>query len=129
MTCPLVRVGCWNIPLILCGVQCVLWDLVKFLLWIWVLLHLGHRCSELRLSLGGFSPWQMWSVLLYHTWEFLVSSLFYWILGWQRLFVSCNHLLGRYFHILSLWDSFCLCCWGMLVYAAKFWIFFMYPLF
>ena len=48
--------------------QCMFWALVKFLLWICMLLHLGHRCSELRLSLGGFSPWWIWSVIFHHTW-------------------------------------------------------------
>jgi hypothetical protein len=45
--------GVLNFPL-LCGVQFVFWALLKFLLWMWVLLHLGHRCSEIKLSLGGF---------------------------------------------------------------------------
>ena len=28
----------------------------------WVLLHLGHRCSELQLSLGGFFPLDKYEV-------------------------------------------------------------------
>ena len=45
MTSPLVRVGCWNLPPLLCGVQYAFWALEKFPSWIWVLLHLEHRCS------------------------------------------------------------------------------------
>ena len=58
-TCPLGKVGCWCIPLLLCGVQCMFWALLKFLLLIWVCFHLGHRCSELRLYLGIFSLMNM----------------------------------------------------------------------
>lgn len=42
MTSLLVRVVCWSLPLSLCRVQCVFWALVKFLVWMWVHLHLGH---------------------------------------------------------------------------------------
>ena len=51
-----MRLGCWNLPLLLCEMQCVLWALVKFLLLMWVLLHLEHRYSELRVNLGRFFP-------------------------------------------------------------------------
>jgi hypothetical protein len=80
-------------------------SLLKVLWWIWVLLHFGHICSELRFSLGGLSPWWIWSVPLHHAWEVLVESQFYWILGGQVLLVSMCHLLGRTFSILWPWDS------------------------
>lgn len=35
-----MRVRCWSLPLLSCMVQCILWALVKFLLWMWVPLHL-----------------------------------------------------------------------------------------
>jgi hypothetical protein len=37
---------------------CVFWASVKLLLWMWVPLHLGHWCTELR-----FFFWCVWSVL------------------------------------------------------------------
>jgi hypothetical protein len=120
MTIRLVRVGCWNLPLLLCGVQCVFWPLVKFLLWIWVLLPFRHRYWELWLSLDGFSPWCIWSILSHHAWSFLVENLLYWVLEWQLQLVSLDHLLERHFSILL----FCI-----LLYGAKCWILFAYPVF
>ena len=55
--------GVLRSPTVFCEVQCVLWALVKFLLWMWVPLHLEHRCSELRVLLGIFFLWWIWSVL------------------------------------------------------------------
>ena len=78
-----MRMGSWLLPLLMCEVQCVLWDLVKFLLWMWVPLHLGHRCSELRLHLGRFFFWQLWSVLPLFFDNF-VESWFYLILESYR---------------------------------------------
>ena len=42
----------WSLSLQMCGIWCVI--LIMFLLQIWLLLHLRHRCSEWRCPLGGF---------------------------------------------------------------------------
>ena len=88
----------------------------------WVSLHLGHRYSEFRLSLGRFFLWWIWSVLPHLVWKLLVESLFYQILEWQLQFVSWDHLLGKLFSSLFGWGSVCLCHWDMFLYAAKWWI-------
>jgi hypothetical protein len=54
MTSQLVTIGCWYLPLLLSGVQCVFGDLINFVLWVFMPFNLGHGCSELRLSLGRF---------------------------------------------------------------------------
>jgi hypothetical protein len=49
----------------------IVWDLMcvlSFSKWMWVPLSLGHRCSKLILSLGGFFLWWIWSVLLRLIW-------------------------------------------------------------
>ena len=51
------KIGCWSLPLLLCEVPCVLWALIKFLLWMWIPLHLGHRCLELRDLIDIFFLW------------------------------------------------------------------------
>ena len=38
------------------------WAIVKFILWMWVPLHSGQKCSELRLPHGRFFLWWIWSV-------------------------------------------------------------------
>jgi hypothetical protein len=57
MTCSLVKVGCLCLPLLLCGIQFEFYALLKFLVWMWLPMHLEHRCSELRLPIGGFFLW------------------------------------------------------------------------
>ena len=120
MICPLLRVGCWNLPLLFCVVQCVFWALSKFLLWMWVPLHFEHRCSELRVLLGRFFfLWWVWSVLPCLFWWFLVESQFYPILEWLLWLVSWDHLLGKLFSSLLLWDSVCLWTWGVFPVCSK----------
>ena len=54
----------------------ILWDstnvlslsLVSFLLWAWMPLHLGHRCSEFRLHPGRFFFWWLWNILSHLLW-------------------------------------------------------------
>jgi hypothetical protein len=70
---------CWSLPLFLCGVQCVFGALVKFLLWMWVPLHLGHRCSEFR-----FLSWWSFPVM-----NIKYSSPFRLItFGWKSIFLD-----------------------------------------
>jgi hypothetical protein len=38
---PIGESGCWSLTLLLCGVQCVFWALVNFLLQMWLLLLCG----------------------------------------------------------------------------------------
>jgi hypothetical protein len=51
--------------IIVWGIMCALRFNVKFLLCMWVPLHLEHICSELRVHLGRFSSLMIWSVLPY----------------------------------------------------------------
>ena len=110
MICPLMRVECWSFALLLYGVHCVLWALEKFLLWMWMSLHLKHRCSELSILFGRFfSLMNMKCPSL----SFLIT------LGWQSIlfdvrmatpaFSFWDHLLGELFSSLLLWGSVCLC--------------------
>ena len=122
MICPLLRVGCWSLPLLLCGVQCVLWALVKFLLWMWVPLHLEHRCSELRVHLSRFSLWPIWSVLPY---LFLITLVESWFLFDISVFLGTicleNCFPTFYSEVVSVFVTEV----GLL-YAAKCWVLFMY---
>ena len=121
MTCPLVRIRFWSLPLLLCGDQCVFWALVKMLL-IWVPLYLSHRCSELKLF--WIFPLRKCSVCPHLAWKLLVESLFYWILGWQLCLFLGSICLEDFFPFL-LWDSVFVIevCF---LYEAKFWILFVY---
>ena len=65
MICPLMRVECWSFALLLYGVHYVLWALVEYLLWMWVPLHLEHRCSELRVLLGRFFSFDEYEVCFF----------------------------------------------------------------
>jgi hypothetical protein len=65
---PLIRVRFWSLPFLLCELQCVLWALVKFLLWMWVFLHQEHRCSELRVLLGPLMSVKCPSLSFLITW-------------------------------------------------------------
>jgi hypothetical protein len=121
MICPLLRVGCWSLPLLSCEVQCVLWAFIKFLLWMWVLLHLEHWCSELRVYLGRFLLWRVWSVPL--SLCFLIDFCWKLILFYIRMangeLVSWEHLLGKLFSSVLLWGSVCLCHWGVFPVCSK----------
>ena len=111
MICPLIRVGCWSLPLLLYEVQCVLWALIKFLLGVWVPLHLEYRCLELRL-LGRLLLWWIWNVLPYSFSKLLVERWFYSILEWLLQLAPWDHLLGKLFSSPLIWDSICLWHWG-----------------
>jgi hypothetical protein len=54
MICPLVRVGCLSLLVLLFEVTCVLLVSVMFLIQRWLPLHFGLRCLELRDHLSGF---------------------------------------------------------------------------
>ena len=96
MICPLVRVGCWRPPLVLCEVHCMLWVLVRFLLQIWVPLHLRHGCSELKVHFGGFFLWWVWGVPIFFDYFWLkiyfieckLLQLFSWDL--VKIFPPCT---------------------------------------
>ena len=117
--CLLMRVGCWSLPPLLCEVLCVLWALVELLLWMWVPLHLEHRCSELRVFLGRFFLWRVWSIPPYLIWWLLVKSEFYSILEWLLHLVSWEHLLAKLFSSPLLWGSVCLWHWGAFPVCSK----------
>jgi hypothetical protein len=115
MICSLMRVGCWSLPLLLYEVQWMLWDLVKLLLWMWVALHLEHRCSELRILLDRFFSLMSMkcdslSFLITFVWKLILFN----IRMATRLLqlVSRGHLLGELFYRSLLWSSLCLCPWG-----------------
>ena len=80
-----------------------------------VLLHLGHRCSKLRLSFVWFFPLMNMkcpssSHLITFGWKSIL---------WQLLLVSWGHLLRKPFSILLLWDTFCLYYWGVFLVCSK----------
>ena len=87
----------WSPSLLLCGVQCMLWALVRFLLQMWMSLYLGHRYSEMKCYVDrAFLCWIQsifpqvgWFVCF---WLLLVESLFYGILQWLLLLVSLDSL-------------------------------------
>ena len=54
--------------IIVVSAMCALKFLLKVLLWMSVPLHLEHRCSELRVLLGGFFLWPARSVPQCHFW-------------------------------------------------------------
>jgi hypothetical protein len=57
MTCPLVRVRCWSLSLLLCAVQCMFWALVKCLFVCFSgSLAFGAQISEIRVCFCGFFP-------------------------------------------------------------------------
>jgi len=67
--CPLLWVGCRSLPLLLHEVQCVLWALIKFFYECCCLCIISIECSELRVHLGWFFFWPVWSVLPYLFWD------------------------------------------------------------
>ena len=69
-----MRVAYWSLPPVLCELQYVRRTVVKFLLWLWLPLQLEHRCSELRVYLGRFFLWWIWSVLPYFFENFRLSN-------------------------------------------------------
>jgi hypothetical protein len=85
----------------------------------WIPLHLEHRCSELRVDLGRFYLWWIWSGPLCRFWELWVRSRFYLILGWLFQLVSLDRLLEKLFFSLLLWVSICLCPWGGFPVCSK----------
>ena len=109
MICLLLRVWCWVLPLLLCGMWCVRWALVKFLLWMWLPLHLEHKRTELRDYLDRFFLWSVWSVL-----PFLIS------LGWKSILFNIRMATPAFFlepfawtiiFQLLHWVNVCLCQW------------------
>ena len=93
-------------------------------------LALEHRCSELRFHLGRFfSLWPLRSVLPYLLGQLLFESLFYPLYKWLLYLLSWNHLLGKFFSNLWLWglpQTVFVTDVGIL-YAAKCWVLFTYP--
>jgi hypothetical protein len=91
MICPLMRLGCWSLPLLLCffyeyGCPCI-WSI-----------HV-----QLRVHLGLFFFWWVWSILSYLFWWILVESRFYSILEWLLQLISWDHLLGAlYSEVVSV---------------------------
>jgi hypothetical protein len=69
-----------------------------FLLQMWVSLHLGHRCSELRVRLGGL------------------------FLGTMGPFVWIFFFLAFYFEVVSIFVTEV-----YFLYAVKSWVLFTYP--
>ena len=117
MICPLLRLECWSLPLFLYEVQCVLWALVKFLLWMRVPLFLEHSCSELRVHLGiYFSLTRMkcpffnitfcWKSIVFDI-RMATPAFFLWPSAWKLFFSSllCS----------SVW----LCHWSMFSVCRK----------
>ena len=105
--------------IIVWGVMCAL-SFSKFLLWMWISLHLEHRCSELRVHLGWFFLWPVWSVLPY-----LFMKTFGWelILFYIRMTTSACFLgpfLGKLFSNFLLWGSLCLYCEVVLLHWGVF---------
>ena len=98
MVCPLMRERCWNLALLLCEVQGVILPLVRFLLWIYMPLHLEHRHLGLRVHLRGFFLWWIWRFLSYLFYWLLVYSTLEWLLS----LASFDHLLGKSFSSLLL---------------------------
>ena len=58
--CLLVGATYWRPPLLLSLVS-LFWDLVNFLLWMWLPLHWEIDFSGLRVHLWGFFLWLVWS--------------------------------------------------------------------
>jgi hypothetical protein len=128
MICPLKRVGCWSFPLLFCEVQCVLCALVKFLLWMWVPLHLEHRCSELRAHLGKFFSLTSMkcpslSFLITFGWKLILFDIRLGTLGcflgsfaWKAVFQALYSEVGSVFDIEVHF-----------LYVAKCWVLFRYP--
>ena len=77
----------------------------------WLPLYLKHRYSELRVHLGGFYLWWVWSAPLCLFWKLWVGSRFYSILEWLLQFVTSDHLLRKLFSSFLLWGGVCLCSW------------------
>ena len=126
--CPLMKVGCWNLPLLLCDMQYMLWALVRFLLWMQVPLHLEHRYSGLRVHLVGLFLRWIWSVLPYLFWKLLVESWFYSIWEWLLQLFSLDHLLGKLFSSNLLWGNVCHCHLCRFPVCSKYLVLFKYPL-
>jgi hypothetical protein len=119
IVCSFLRVGCWSLPLVLCEMQCVLWALVKFLLWMVVALNLEHKCSELRVHLGRYFLWQLWHVLPY---LFLITFVWKLILLNIRMATPACFLGSfswNFLPSLLLWYSVCLCYWGTFPVCRK----------
>jgi hypothetical protein len=115
-------VGC--LPLLLCEVQCVLWGLVMFLLWTRVPLHLGQRCSELRVHLGRFFfHWWVWSVLPHIFFDWLKVDLIRYYNGYTTLFLG-KKIPAFYSEVVTVFVSEV-----FFLYAAKCWGLFIYPVF
>ena len=91
-----MRVWFGSLPLLLCAMQCVLWALVKFLSWVWMPLHLDHRCSELRVHLGRFYLWCVWSIPSYLLLIILSWKLILFDIRMVFHLVSWDHLLGKF---------------------------------
>ena len=117
MTYPLVRVGYWSLPLFLCGILVLgFTECFYFFLWKLLPLHVGHKCSTFSWWIFPLMNMKCHSSLYMIP---LVESLFYWMLGWQLLLVSWDHFLGRTFSTLLLWNSACVCYWGVFLACSK----------
>jgi hypothetical protein len=133
MIYPVMRVGSWILPLLLCEVQFVVLALAMFLLQMWVPLHLEHIYSELRVHLGGFFLWCIWSVLP-HLFFFLITF------GWNSILLDIRMttlvcflvpLAWNFFSSLLLWVGVYLCHWVgclfvcLFLHTAKYWVLFI----
>jgi len=104
--------------IIVWGATCILSFSKVYFMYVGTL-YLGHRYLELRVHLGGFFLWWIWSVLPSLFWWLLVENWFYLILEWLLLLASSDHLLGKLFSSLSLWGSVCLCLWGVFPIGSR----------
>ena len=123
MICLLLNVRCWSII-----VWCMPWSLGKLLLWIWVPLHLGHRCSELRVHLGRFFSFDQYEVsflTFFDNFWLKVDFIWYYngyssLVLWTICFENCFPTF--YSEVLSAFFSEV-----HFMYASKCWVFFTHP--
>ena len=97
MFCQLVIVGCWNVPLLMCVVQCAIQALAMFLLQMWVPLCLGERCSELRYHLHKFLPFMSMKC------PFLSLLITF---GWKSILLDIKMTTPTCFLGLFTWKTF-----------------------
>jgi hypothetical protein len=101
-----------------------------FLLQMWVLLCLGHRCSELRDHLDRYFSSEEYEGFPYFFLLTLVESLFYYILEWLLQLASWFHLLGNLFFFFSEPFTLRLCvylyCWSVFLVCSKWWLLFLF---
>ena len=113
----------------MCELQYVRRTVVKFLLWLWFPLQLEHRCSELRVYLGRFFLWWIWSVLPYFFENFRLKVDFIWYYNaYFSLFLGkfCleNCFTDFNSEVVSIFVSEL-----HILYAVKCWVLFTFQLF